>query len=547
MIGAAQLQLAAASAGWEMPAEDPAPSLEEEAATMAGSFRAFHPAAFKVVEPGIDLVDEWYLHAVIDHMEAWGRGVKHGGIKDLIINFRPRMLKTITCSVGFQAWMATWWPTAKMFWATYHQTRQKAITNKTRDLVKSKWYQDRWPRPLAPAQDEASRFALLAGAQFYSAVYGTGATGDGGDRLGLDDPQSGADQRSQAELDNDEEWFYNTWQRRRDNEHTSGMAIITQRLGEGEDLCERLVYNEPNRFERLVLQTRKTTVQVIQFRKGEEAITLPLVDTQLSRDGRFVDPREPGELLSSRVNPAELDTLERVKPLVYAAQEQQTPLRGTREGAKVHAFKRTEHCKSFAARMGCADLRSAVDKALREGWRVTTGWDHGIDARREICHVLLWHMTLQEMWVVATYANTARTTPIDDARAVRRVLDGLGIPIRAVIESLGDVGGLGKGAAELNAPSINAALSTAREADGSPILGFPIGTARKGPGSVEKGTEVLNIAFAGGALYVDYACSVLAAALEGWVGGEALKDFIDAIRYGACYRLASWQVRSGSQ
>ena len=40
---------------------------------------------------------------------------------------------------------------------------------------------------------------------------------------------------------------------------------------------------------------------------------------------------------------------------------------------------------------------------------------------------------------------------------------------------------------------------------------------------------------------------MLAGALEGWTGGEQLKDLVDALRYGAVYRLESWQVVSGVQ
>lgn len=215
-------------------------------------------------------------------------------------------------------------------------------------------------------------------------------------------------------------------------------------------------------------------------------------------------------------------------------------------GGLVYSFDRSRHIRSFAARMGASNLRDACLRALQSGWRCTTGWDHGIDARREACSIILWSDHDQELWVVGFYLNARTTTPTEDAIAVRRLLDARGIPIRAVVQSTGDIGRLGKAAEGQEsgaARTINQELSTVRGVNGAPILGFPITVPRKEPGSVEKGTQLLTMIFGSDGAFLDDSASELATALESWTGGEAYKDPVDSLRYPARPILEGWLHR----
>jgi len=519
--------------GWGAPKEE----AENDAERLSGSFAAFHPEAFKIIDPGVSLVSDWYLDAMIEHLEWWMRGVDEGGIQNLIIRICPRMLKTLTASVLLQAWALTWRPTAKFLWATHSPDRQKAIINKCRALVKSNWYQSRWPTPMAEAQDEAHRFAIDAGGQVYSANYGTGALGDGGDRLGLDDPQTDSDLRSPAKADAQWQWFLTTWQERLDDPNGGGMLYLSQCLPGGNDIGHRIVADFGDDWDRLCLQSRKTVVQVKTYWRNDEPFELPLIDTRLSREKGFKDPRKVGEWLSSRQNVRRLESIERAEPEIFAAVHQQTPVRGTVSGAAFHAFTRERHVGSFASRMGCATKAEAIARARLEGWQVGSYFDHGTGGGRQWMTIEIWNEMLQEEWAVASWANAGVSSIDADAEEMRALIVELGIPPRAMVDSCGDVGNLGVGSSA-PAMSINARLSE--------LLGFAISVPFKGPGSVDANIADINLLLGSGGAHVDESCKGLIQCIENWrKGKEAYKDGADSYRYGLSRRASRWLAGSG--
>lgn len=512
-----------------------------DVALLQRSYRAFLRASWPVIEPGTPLVDGWYVDALADHCEAWARGE----IKALMIHIRPRAGKTNIVSVLLGGWIWAWRPAARLLWASYSRERRDEDSRRTRALMASEWYQERWPRPLASDQRVKHRFALSSGGYRYSAIYGSGATGDGGDYLGLDDPQCGADQYSPTELERDHRWYYETWQTRRNQGTDTPELICMQRLGV-DDLAARLRYDDPGRWEALALQTRRTVIQTATYWREQTSVELPLIDTALSRDGRFEDPREVGETLSDRDDADELTAMEKAQPSVYHAQMQQTPVRRAAEGARINVFDRDRHLRSFAQRMGCATLREAIASALRQGWVPSLGFDHGLDAGRQQARLILWSDDAQELWALTGYANPERQTVLQDAMAIRaELLDANGIPIRRVQASRGDVGNLGKGAAGGSAGSINRELSACvypagHERAGQPVLGTPIITAMKRAISEEE--IILNEGFGSGAVFLDTSAESLAVGLENWTGDEAYKDVVDAFRYAANPHLRRWRA-----
>jgi len=514
--------------------------LEAEAGTLSESYRRFLREAWPVIEPATPIVDGWYVDALADHCAAWVQGE----IPSLMIHFRPRAGKTNIVSVCLGGWIWARHPGARMLWASYSAERRDEDSRRTRALVTSEWYQARWHRPLAGDQQVKHRFALAAGGYRYSAIYGSGATGDGGDYLGLDDPQCGADQYSPTELERDHRWYYETWQTRRNQGVSTPELVCMQRLGH-DDLCARLRYDDPGRWQVLALQTRRTAVQTGTYWRGDASMELPLIDTALSRDGRFTDPRQIGEVLSARDDSAELAAEERSQPGVYAAQKQQAPIKRTSEGARINVFDRERHLRSFAARMGEPTLVQALARALASGWRASTGWDHGLGAHREIGQLIIWSDREREIWAVSAYSNPEMQTPLHDAIGFREaVLDPLGVPCSRVVDSRGDVGNLGKATAGGAAGSINLALSTVRY-EGGPrcgekVFGFPILTAAKL--SIADEEVVLNESLGAGLVYLDASAEALALALENWTGGEAHKDRVDAMRYVSSPILRRWRA-----
>lgn len=517
----------------------------EEASRLSGSFRLFLRDAWPVIDP-TPLLAEWYVDALADHCEAWASGA----IKNLMIHIRPRMGKTKICSVILNAWTWTWWPTARFLSSSFSDARRAEDARLTRELITSSWYQSRWPLAMSSDQSEKTRFALACGGCRTTAIWGSGGQGDGGERLIADDQQNASDMYSPTELERDFAWHGDTWARRRNNEATSGMMFVCQRLGP-RDVPNMVRASSPEQWEGLTFETRKTIIDMAPYYKYLEdgtvqTIYLPKVDTALSRDGRYIDPRQPGELLSSRVDPAELQAFEEGSPTVYAAQEQQAPVLRSPGLIRLYRFS-SANMGSFAERLGCSSLREACKLALRSGWVATVGADHGTGARREVMLISLHHNTHREIWTVGIYLNQQRTGPLEDAIALRLKLDISGIEPWQVSEARGDVGQLGKGTAGDTGASINSYLSTCVYPDGprngQKVLGFPIHLPAKGGGSIEKGVELMNPALASLSLMIDESCGALRVAAESWAGGPEYKDAIDAWRYDVAWTLERWQPR----
>lgn len=521
----------------------PDPQVVDDAARLSQSFRAFIRSAWPVIDP-TPLVDEWYVDAMADHGEAWARGE----IKNLMIHIRPRMGKTKIMSVLLNGWIWTWRPTARVFSSSYGKNRTAEDARLTRGLILSPWYQARWPLPMSTDQGMKDRFALQTGGYRYTTIWGTQGTGDGGDYLIADDPQNADDMHSPTELQQDFEWFSNTWARRRDNELLSGMMFVCQRLGP-RDLGNMIRALQPKEWDVVALETRKTIIDMAPYYRYLEDGTvqterLPKVDTALSRSGRYVDPRQPGDLLSSRVHPTELALTEEGTPTVFASQEQQAPVMRSPGMIRLYRFGPANFA-SFAARMGCSSLKEACVLALKTGWVATVGGDHGIGARREVMVASLRNDRLREIWAVGIYVNPQRTGPLEDALAFRRILDSRGIQPWQVSEARMDVGQLGKGVAGDTGASINMRVSTIEFPDGplkgQRILPFPVHLPAKETGSIEKGVELMNTALASLSLMIDESCGALRVGVESWAGGEEYKDIVDGWRYDVRSPLQQWQ------
>jgi hypothetical protein len=487
------------------------------------------------LEPGTPLIDEWYIDAIAEHWQAWFEGE----IEKLFIHLRGRMGKSLEVSVSPITWAWTTRPTEKFLCSSYSQDLCNDQALKIRALISSPEYQALWPIQWAPDQNRLSALLNTDGGHRVGVLYGKGGTGWGGKYRILDDAQCGADMLSPKGLTDDYNWYENTWSTRA-NDGDSGPEIFAcHRLGPW-DLANEIRINYPQ-WECLGLQSRKTLIPVATyFNLGHDGnvkeIEMPLVDTALSRDGRFTDPRETGELLSSRISSVSLDEsnasagkLQRI-----AAQDQQGPLLATGEGAKVYRFDRKVHIKSFAKFMGSETLADACLKAMGQGWFVKTSWDHGLDGNREICGIFMMHRFLKKIWLVGYYSNRERSdlqTHADDVLALlgeRRI-----VPL-AVVASVGDVWTTTAGL-RATPTTINAILSG--------MCGFPIMAPWKGAGSIQQGTDLLNMGFGGGSFFIDESCSAIAVSLEGWTGKEAHKDACDMLRYGTFPELSVWALQ----
>jgi predicted phage terminase large subunit-like protein len=195
-----------------------------------GSLYEFVKQSWHVVEPGIPFIHSWHIEAICEHLEA----VSAGEIRRLLINIPPRHSKSTIVSVMFPAWEWVARPEEKFLCASYSGTLSTRDNLKTRRLIQSPWYTERWGHmfSLAGDQNAKQRFENdKTGYRIATSVGGT-ATGEGGSRLLLDDPHGAQSAQSEAMRETDLEWFSMVWSTRLNNPKTDAMITVMQRLHE---------------------------------------------------------------------------------------------------------------------------------------------------------------------------------------------------------------------------------------------------------------------------------------------------------------------------
>lgn len=190
----------------------------------------FVKQSWHVVEPGTRFIESWHIERICEHLEA----VTRGEITRLLINIPPRHSKSTIVSVMWPMWEWLTRPEEKFLAASYSGQLSIRDNLKSRRLIQSPWYQERWGDRflLAGDQNAKQRFENdKTGYRLATSVGGT-ATGEGGSRLILDDPHGAQDAQSDAMRDSALEWFDMVWSTRLNQPKTDAMITIMQRLNE---------------------------------------------------------------------------------------------------------------------------------------------------------------------------------------------------------------------------------------------------------------------------------------------------------------------------
>lgn len=208
--------------------------IQQEKARRAASasMYEFVKQAWPVVEPGIPFIPSWHIEEICEHLEA----ITSGEIKRLLINIPPRHSKSTIVSVMWPAWEWITRPEEKYLCASYSGALSTRDNVKTRRLLQSGWYQERWGHlfTFTGDQNQKQRFENdKTGYRIATSVGGT-ATGEGGSRLLLDDPHGAQAAQSDAMRESDLEWFDMVWSTRLNNPKTDAMVTVMQRLHEAD-------------------------------------------------------------------------------------------------------------------------------------------------------------------------------------------------------------------------------------------------------------------------------------------------------------------------
>ncbi|HZL37368.1 MAG TPA: phage terminase large subunit [Tepidisphaeraceae bacterium] len=287
-------------------ARDIASAVDAELAAAAEqNLRLFVRAAWKTVEPHTPFIPGWHLDAICDHLAA----ISAGTIRNLLINVPPRHMKSLAVGVFWPAWEWIAAPQRRWLFAAYGLSLSERDSLKCRRLIESPWYQSLWGDRFMLRIDQNTKLRYEtdhAGHRIATSVGGA-ATGEGGDRVVVDDPHNVIERQSEAARLEALTWWDETMSTRLNDPKTAAKVIVMQRIHE-KDLSGHVL--EQGGYVHLCLPA--------EFELSRRCITV--------LDWR--DPRtNEGELLwPARLGEKEIaDFKLRLGPEGYAGQFQQRP------------------------------------------------------------------------------------------------------------------------------------------------------------------------------------------------------------------------------
>lgn len=314
--------------------------LMEDCEYLENNFGAFFEAAWPYID-GSEYQKTWSIDAVCDHLEA----VTLGSIKRLLTNIPPRCGKTNAASIAWNAWI---WvrsqvsfvsgPQVRFLSGSYNDKLSMMASNKTRRLLLSPWFQDRWGDRffLRADQNTKSQFENTKGGSRIATSVSGSLLGLGGDVIVVDDPHN-TETEKKIESDADRRKVASWWQElsttRRNDPKRTAIVVVMQRLHQGD--LSGIITKE-------IDEGRGDWVHLsipMEFEDRRVYYTIPLpqfVPEEGEKPQRWEDPRfyeamqtkRFGQLMwPERFSEKELDEYRNILgPYLYAGRFQQNPV-----------------------------------------------------------------------------------------------------------------------------------------------------------------------------------------------------------------------------
>ncbi len=165
-----------------------------------GGLREFTRLAWALVETSPQMVWNWHIDVICEHLEA----VSRGEIRNLLINVPPGTMKSLLVSTF---WPACEWidnPGSKFLFASYAQDLSEKNAKMHRDIILSQWFHDRWGDLCAITKESTKKVRLFEndrrGFRFTTSTGGQ-ATGRHADYIVGDDLVKAQDAEGRAAID----------------------------------------------------------------------------------------------------------------------------------------------------------------------------------------------------------------------------------------------------------------------------------------------------------------------------------------------------------
>ncbi len=196
------------------------------------SLYAFLLAAWPFLEPGRAFIPGRHIRAICKALEA----VADGRLRRLIISIPPRSAKSTTVTVAFPAWLWARAPRTRILSGSYSVSLAVRDALRTRRLIEGPWFQRGWGHRFQMAGDQNAKLRMETSETGHRISFGvtSGITGEGGDIIILDDPNTADDMFSEAgRLAVQEAWDQKISNRLNDPEK-SAVVVVQQRVHEAD-------------------------------------------------------------------------------------------------------------------------------------------------------------------------------------------------------------------------------------------------------------------------------------------------------------------------
>lgn len=203
------------------------------------SLRKFAKGAWSQFDAA-KLVWGWPQDALCDHLSY----VSMGDVRFLLINIAPRTSKSSLLSVIYPAWDWLHEPARQFLTGSYSLQLATRDAVKSRRLIMSPWYQSQWGHRfhlLADQQNKRDFANDKLGRRIVTATEAA-TTGEGGNRIILDDPHNAKEAESEAIREGTCDWMDNAVSNRLNDADKDGWVICGQRTHEA-DLFGHILAN----------------------------------------------------------------------------------------------------------------------------------------------------------------------------------------------------------------------------------------------------------------------------------------------------------------
>lgn len=218
-------------------------------------------------------------------------------------------MKSRLVNVFYPTWSWSQVPTRRFLSSSYSGDLSQQFNMERSKLVRSEWFQERWPNKVTLTRDRQDEIENTIGGRMSATSTGGTATGKGTHDVVCDDPLNPKQAASETELRGSNEFFDQTLRTRLSDQITGAFVIVMQRLAET-DLTGHVMSKNPGEW---------TQIRLPMEAEEDERWVFPI-------SGRVVT-RKAGELLWEERFPASVvESLKRdLGSWAYAAQYQQRP------------------------------------------------------------------------------------------------------------------------------------------------------------------------------------------------------------------------------